>query len=166
VADAARVLAAQVAAVPAGLLDQAVLYRCNPSKTDRSAGHRNTWDDMRTRTEVPYYWGYTVSAEKRSFARLLEKGKFDLIIATSKIGAKIAEKYAQIAEKWAKACTILVGFGAPTRGLNEIVKDEGVHLNSLVDFVVNTIPSQGTETVRTEEAIVASLAILNVNFYY
>jgi predicted SPOUT superfamily RNA methylase MTH1 len=115
-----------------------------------------------SRAEVPHYWGYTVSAEKRSFGRLLEKGKFDLIVATSKIGGKFADNAVKIAEKWAKAHTILVGFGAPTRGLHEIVRDEGANLDSLVDFVVNTIPMQGTETVRTEEALIASLAILNV----
>jgi hypothetical protein len=31
-----------------------------------------------------------------------------------------------------------------------------------VDFVVNTVPTQGTETVRTEEALIASLAVFNV----
>jgi len=31
----------------------------------------------------------------------------------------------------------------------------------VTDFTVNTIPDQGTETVRTEEALYASLAILN-----
>jgi hypothetical protein len=30
-----------------------------------------------------------------------------------------------------------------------------------VDFVVNTIPKQGTKTVRTEEAIFASLSLFN-----
>jgi predicted SPOUT superfamily RNA methylase MTH1 len=44
------------------------------------------------------------------------------------------------------------------------VRDEGANLNDLVDFVVNTVPMQGTETVRTEEALLASLAILNVEF--
>jgi predicted SPOUT superfamily RNA methylase MTH1 len=115
-----------------------------------------------TRAVVPHYWGYTVSTEKRSFGRLVEKGKFDLTIATSKIGGKFADNAVKIAEKWEKANTILVAFGAPTRGLHEIVRDEGANLDSLVDFVVNTIPMQGTETVRTEEALIASLAILNV----
>jgi len=32
--------------------------------------------------------------------------------------------------------------------------------------VVNMIPLQGTATVRTEEALLASLAILNVQFDY
>jgi predicted SPOUT superfamily RNA methylase MTH1 len=116
------------------------------------------------RAEVPYYWGYTVSAEKRTFGKLVEKGKFDLTIATSKIGAKFADNAVKIAEKWEKANKILVGFGAPTRGLHEIVRDEGANLDSLVDFVVNTIPAQGTETVRTEEALLASLAVLNLQF--
>jgi predicted SPOUT superfamily RNA methylase MTH1 len=33
-----------------------------------------------------------------------------------------------------------------------------------MDFVVNTVPNQGTATVRMEEALLASLAILNVHF--
>jgi predicted SPOUT superfamily RNA methylase MTH1 len=114
------------------------------------------------RDEIPYYWGYSVTVEKHPFGKLLESGKFDLTIATSKIGAKIADSAGKIEQKWKKANRILVGFGAPMRGLHEIVRDEGVNLNSIVDFVVNTIPAQGTETVRTEEALFASLAILNV----
>jgi len=37
-----------------------------------------------------------------------------------------------------------------------------MRLDDIADFVVNTIPNQGTETVRTEEAILASLATLKV----
>jgi len=58
----------------------------------------------------------------------------------------------------------LVAFGAPSRGLHEIAEDEGLRLGSIVDFVVNTIPKQGTATVRTEEALLASLAIFNEQF--
>jgi len=117
-----------------------------------------------SRDAIPYYWGYTVTVENHPFGKLVESGKFDLTIATSKIGVKIADSAGKIGEKWKKANRILVGFGAPTRGLHEIVRDEGVNLNRVVDFVVNTIPVQGTETVRTEEALLASLAILNVQF--
>ena len=46
---------------------------------------------------------------------------------------------------------------------HEIVYDEGLNLNEITDFVVNMVPEQGTETVRTEEAIFASLAILNLH---
>ena len=117
-----------------------------------------------SKDEIPYYWGYTVTVETQPFGKLVENGKFDLTIATSKIGAKFMDKAKKIAEKWKKANRTLVAFGAPARGLHEIVREEGVNLNEIVDFVVNTVPRQGTETVRTEEALLASLAILNAQF--
>ena len=116
------------------------------------------------RDEIPSYWGYAVSAEKRSFSKLIENGKFDLTVATSKFGTRFADVAEKIGERWKKASSILVSFGAPTRGLFEIARDEGANLNDIVDFVVNTLPEQGTETVRTEEALLAALAILNVQF--
>jgi predicted SPOUT superfamily RNA methylase MTH1 len=117
-----------------------------------------------SKSEIPYYWGYTVTVENHSFGKLVESGKFDLTIATSKIGDNFMDVAGKIAGKWKKSKCTLVAFGAPTRGLHEIVGDEGANLNDVVDFVVNMIPMQGTETVRTEEALLASLAILNVQF--
>ncbi len=112
--------------------------------------------------EVPSYWGYTVTSERHSLKRLLENRKFDLTVGTSIKGSKWRGVAGALADKWKKADSVLVAFGAPTRGLHEIARDEGVNLNELLDFVVNTIPCQGTETVRTEEALLATLAILNV----
>ncbi len=117
-----------------------------------------------SRSEISSYWGYKVVVENHSFGKLLESGKFDLTIATSKFGLRFSEVAGKMGEKWKKARYTLVAFGAPTRGLLEIVKDEGANLDDLVDFVVNTVPEQGTDTVRTEEAILASLAIFNVQF--
>jgi len=114
--------------------------------------------------EVPSYWGYMVTVERRSLKRLIEDRKFGLTVGTSIKGAKWAGIAGELTGKWRKADSVLVAFGAPTRGLYEIAKDEGVKLVELVDFVVNTIPAQGTETVRTEEALLATLAILNVQF--
>jgi hypothetical protein len=112
--------------------------------------------------EVPSYWGYMVTVEKHSLKRLRETRKFDLTIGTSIKGAKFARIAGELAGKWKKANSVLIAFGAPTRGLHEIAKDEGTNLDALMDFVVNTILAQGTETVRTEEALLATLAILNV----
>ena len=119
-----------------------------------------------SREQVPFYWGYTVTVENHSFGGLVENRKIDLTVATSKIGAKFNNVADKIAEKWQKANCVLVSFGAPARGLHEIVKDEGAELNEVADFVVNMVPEQGTETVRTEEALLASLAILNVQFVW
>jgi predicted SPOUT superfamily RNA methylase MTH1 len=116
------------------------------------------------REDVPQYWGYKVHVEKRSFVQLTLEGDFDLKIATAKVGDNFIEVANKINAKWRNSHRVLVAFGAPSRGLHEIAEDEGVKLVSITDFVVNTVPNQGTVTVRTEEALCASLAILNVYF--
>ena len=116
------------------------------------------------RNEISQYWGYAVSVERRSIVKLLEKGVYDLTIATSKFATRFQDAIEHIEQRWSKANSKLVLFGAPTRGLHEIAKDEGANLNDLADFVLNTVPGQGTETVRTEEALLATLAVLNVQF--
>jgi hypothetical protein len=120
--------------------------------------------ELANRDDIPNYWGYTVTVEKNSFGNVVKDRGFDLIIATSRHGVPLRDVVGKIAEEWRKANAIVVAFGAPTQGLYEIVKSEGLDLDDVVDFVVNTIPEQGTETVRTEEALIASLAILNEKF--
>lgn len=116
------------------------------------------------REDIAEYWGFRVFVEKHSFVKLLEDGNFDLTIATSKKADNFISVWKKIGEKWQNAKHILVAFGPPARGLHEIAKDESVKLRDKVDFVVNTIPSQGTATVRTEEAILATLAVFNIDF--
>ena len=116
------------------------------------------------RDDVPVYWGFKVHVEKQPFVSLVTEGGFDLTIATAKLGEKFTAVKDEIEKKWCSSQNILVAFGAPSRGLHEIAKAEGAKLDRIVDFVVNTIPEQGTATVRTEEALLATLAILNVHF--
>ena len=117
--------------------------------------------DLSKKGEIEQYWGYTVTTSKTSFGNILQTNKYDLVVATSKIGAPITEISNKLTERWKKANKILVAFGAPSKGLQEIASQEKLKLEDVTDFVVNTIPKQGTETVRTEEALYASLAILN-----
>jgi predicted SPOUT superfamily RNA methylase MTH1 len=120
--------------------------------------------EVANREEISEYWGYKVAPEKRPFGELVKSRGFDLTVATSKRGVPLAEVEEKMAERWDKAGTVLLAFGAPANGLYEIVEKEGLSLDNIVDFVVNTVPFQGTETVRTEEAVIASLAVLNVLF--
>jgi len=46
--------------------------------------------------------------------------------------------------------------------LDSILEEEGLLLSNLSDYIINTIPHQGTNTVRTEESISATLAMLNI----
>jgi methyltransferase len=116
------------------------------------------------RDDVPFYWGYRVRVEKCSFGKMVADGGFDLKIATARIGDNFMDVAHKIDERWGVSQRVLVAFGAPSTGLHEIVLDEGLKLEEISDFVVNTVPGQGTVTVRTEEALLATLAILNVHF--
>jgi predicted SPOUT superfamily RNA methylase MTH1 len=117
---------------------------------------------LANREEIEAYWGYTVTASKGSFGQLNKSSAYDLVVATSKIGAPLTQVADELAERWKKAGSVLVAFGAPTQGLKKIVAQEKLRLDEIADFTVNTIPDQGTKTVRTEEAIYASLALLNL----
>ena len=119
---------------------------------------------LANRGEIPYYWGYTITTWENSLGKLVKHRHFDMKIATSKYGVSFLEVKEKIAEKWNSAESILIAFGAPTKGLYEIVQQEGLNLDQIADFVVNTIPGQCTETVRTEEALIASLAVFNCAF--
>jgi predicted SPOUT superfamily RNA methylase MTH1 len=110
---------------------------------------------------ISTYWGYRVLASKTPFGQLLKTGQFDLKIATSRSGKSIAAVMDGLRERWRRSSKTLIAFGAPTQGLYEIVNREHRRLDDVVDYVVNTIPDQATETVRTEEAVYATLSILN-----
>jgi methyltransferase len=119
-----------------------------------------------SRDDVPQYWGYSVRVAKHSFSQMVQTGGFDLKIATARIGESFMDATHRIGEKWGSSQSVLMAFGAPSRGLHEITQDESIKLAEIMDFIVNTVPNQGTATVRMEEALLASLAILNVHFGY
>ena len=116
-----------------------------------------------SRKEIPFYWGFSVFVKEKSFSTIVHDKEFDLIIATSKKGSNFIDCGKELTKKWESADNIIIEFGGPHRGLFEIAKDEGIDLFNHADFVVNTIPNQGTKTIRTEEAIFASLAIFNLH---
>jgi len=116
---------------------------------------------LASRDEIEEYWGYLVTVKGIPFGQLVKKGAFDLVVATSRYGVPVMEIKEKLAGRWRESHRILVAFGAPTEGLQEILAREHLKLPEVADFVVNMIPDQGTETVRTEEAVYASLALLN-----
>lgn len=122
--------------------------------------------ELANREEIKAYWGYSVLTEKHGFGELVKTRGFDMTIATSRYGIPFADVANNMTGKWKNAQTVLIAFGAPTKGLHEIVRQQRLNLDEIVNFVVNTIPSQGTVTVRAEEALIASLAILNVHFHF
>jgi predicted SPOUT superfamily RNA methylase MTH1 len=111
--------------------------------------------------EVPYYWGYKVILEFKDLSQLLSSHSYNYVIATSRLGSPLASVAADLRRAFSRSNHIALLFGSPAKGLHEILKEEGIHIEDLADLVVNTIPEQGTATVRTEEAIMISLAALS-----
>jgi len=114
------------------------------------------------RKEIPTYWGFQVTTSDLPLGQLVKQHGFDLVIATSRLGTLFTNVKEAILTRWKNSYQVLVAFGAPTRGLYEIAKLENIVLDQIANFVINMIPSQGTETIRTEEAVFASLAVLNI----
>ncbi|MDW7978648.1 MAG: putative RNA uridine N3 methyltransferase, partial [Candidatus Caldarchaeum sp.] len=55
-----------------------------------------------------------------------------------------------------------VAFGAFDRGLKQIAEELQLDYSKLFDITVNTAPRQAVKTIRTEEALAYTLAILNL----
>jgi len=114
------------------------------------------------REEIRQYWGYKVTVVDVTLGQLTKTRRFDMVIATSRRGTPLSTVKDEMEKRWKTSKNVLVAFGAPTQGLYEIVAQEKLRLEDVADFVVNTIPDQGTETVRTEEALNATLSMLNL----
>ena len=110
------------------------------------------------REQVDEYWGYEVSSAK-NLADALKDSKADYVIGTSRYGKNLYEAVRGIESS--NPMIVAVAFGGPYAGLFEICERQGVDAKELFDVVINTIPNQGTATVRTEEALIATLGLLN-----
>ncbi len=113
-------------------------------------------------SKISIYWGYRVRQPKLRLGSLLEKEKFDLTIGTSRYGTRLADAWSEISSSIRNGGSILLAFGSPRIGLREILKQEGKVPEDIFDFFVNTMPDQNVTSVRTEEAVLATLGILNV----
>jgi predicted SPOUT superfamily RNA methylase MTH1 len=108
------------------------------------------------KSEVPAYWGYSVKQRANLYSVLSEwKGS---IIMTSRKGKTVTSE--QLTKYTKTDESILVVFGSPEKGIHEII---GGKMNKVQNAKsLNFFPNQATETIRLEEAILGTLAILNV----
>jgi len=111
--------------------------------------------------EAPLYWGYKVVLSMHPLGETLRRYGGDLLIATSRYGVKADEALRKMGDRWSKSEKVTIAFGSPYEGLREILEREKLQMNKAFDFTINAIPTQGTKTVRTEEAIYSTLALVN-----
>jgi methyltransferase len=105
------------------------------------------------------YWGYNVKVVS-NLAKLLETTHNSEILITYREGPFFKMKEDVLLKRMKAGRNLLVVFGSPKKGVEEILAKEGSNI-SFYDFVVNMFPLQGTATVRLEEALYGTLAILN-----
>ncbi len=107
------------------------------------------------KNEVPDYWGYSVK-ERANLFSLLNEWKGNIIITSRK--GKTATKE-QISKYTKSEQPTLIVFGSPEKGVHEIL---GGRIKNIQNSkVLNFFPDQATQTVRLEEALLGTLAIIN-----
>lgn len=109
----------------------------------------------------PIYWGYRVH-KAESLGKVLKGQPWGLKVGTSRYGVPVQDVLPSLSKALKTSRSTLVAFGSPKKGLGEILKHEKLDPKDVFDFFVNTAPGQQTVTVRTEEAVLVSLGILNL----
>jgi len=115
-----------------------------------------------SRGEVDVYWGFEVKFTGRGLRRSILDFGADLVIATSRYGDLIQNVWGELSERLVSSKRTLILFGSPDEGLFDMARREGFNLRDYCDFIVNMAPFQGTKTIRTEEAVLISLSIINL----
>jgi predicted SPOUT superfamily RNA methylase MTH1 len=113
--------------------------------------------------QIKVYWGYRVTrSDDKPLGEFLETHHFDLIVATSRRGSSYVNVNKELRDSWMASKKKLLVFGAPTKGLYELLGHEGRKLEDIADFIVNFAPGQKVVTIRTEEAVLLTLGIINI----
>ncbi|MCD6235956.1 MAG: hypothetical protein J7J94_03065 [Thaumarchaeota archaeon] len=116
--------------------------------------------EVLSRRRRQVYSGFKTAVVEDPLPRIVEA--YDLRIAASRKGRDVREVWGELGERLEKAGRICVAFGASREGLYEIAGRQGFDLEKAFDYVLNTFPGQGVRTIRVEEAVAYTLAILNL----
>jgi len=112
------------------------------------------------RRKVPFYWGYEVSTAPNLRAAVSACEGY-VKVATSRLGDPVRNVAEELVREAKRKGGVAVFFGERERGLLDIALEEGWDPKGTFDFIVNLVPNQGTFTIRTEEAIPITLAVLD-----
>ncbi|XP_055373951.1 putative methyltransferase C9orf114 homolog [Condylostylus longicornis] len=147
--------------LPAGVRVTVKLEDSYASKKKKIKGEIVSPNEPRFRTGV--YWGYNVRIA-HSFSEIFTKSPYkegyNLTVGTSDTGSNIY----QIPTNSLNYDHALIVFGG-LKGLEAAVQsdsklDDVKEPKLLFDYYINSIPTQGSRTIRTEEAILITLGIL------
>jgi len=110
-----------------------------------------------SKNEIKKYWSYNVKQSGNLFSLL--SGWNGIKILTSRKAKNLNHSHLDELKKSREP--ILIVFGFTTKGIHDILGSKISNIQN--SKTINFFPNQGTETVRLEEAIMGSLAILNTS---
>ncbi len=112
------------------------------------------------REDIEYYFGFEVERVD-NLQKTLEQSGSSTRIVFSRNGVQ----FNQIADKIQSTVrgngSVLALFGSPKSGIRDLFRNSMDTIKPNIEFWINTIHDQGTETVRLEEAVFSSLGLLN-----
>ena len=116
-----------------------------------------------TRDSVDYYFGFDVETTN-DLLGYLQANADKTRIALSRLGTVFSKIESEIGTVLSSSKSMIAVFGGPQFGIRELLAEKKDLLKESIDYWVNTIHDQGTETVRLEEALWGSLAMFNSSF--
>ncbi|MEM2626947.1 MAG: putative RNA uridine N3 methyltransferase, partial [Ignisphaera sp.] len=151
-----------------GLDKKGIIYGKCPPKGSRITtkiirkGSDYYYIDIIDKSIIDIYWGYTVISFSSLSSMLKEAiSREYLVIVASKKGESVYKLEDVLNEKFRQKERVLIVFGGPYLDVDEIAYKEGFDINRYVDFTINFVPRQGSVNIRTEEAVIATLSIIN-----
>lgn len=111
-----------------------------------------------SKRKTSLYTGFSTHIYRKDLPGLV--GRYGLSIATSRRGSPIRERFSDISAAVKGSSSLCVAFGSARQGMYEIARNHGFDLDPVFTYALNTIPGQGVKTVRTEEAVYATLSQL------
>jgi predicted SPOUT superfamily RNA methylase MTH1 len=116
--------------------------------------------EMIQRQDTDEYWGFETQ-QVTNLIQLLREKADKTRIAFSRIAPFYSKIETELKNTISATKSVCAIFGGPHHGLRELLSNQIKSLKDNIDFWINTVPEQGTETVRLEEAIWTSLSLLN-----
>lgn len=108
------------------------------------------------RSEIPHYWGYETEVIPNLDGHVRSSDR--LVVATSRQGKPATPDLLARIVRVGRDRGLELVYGSPARGVDAFLSSETMEGCCMI----NTIPHQGTETVRLEEAIFATLSQVNL----
>jgi methyltransferase len=116
-------------------------------------------EEIHGRVSDAEYWGYQL-IRIATLSEIIRRPPDVKFLITSRMGKPVSHSYQSLTKIFGHASDVVLVFGSPRKDVWEIVNksDEGLVKSSLA---INMFPHQGTNSVRLEEALLGSLAIVN-----